>query len=76
MLLPSHEDPVEHNQRSTSIRPVRDPRDSPLGGRCGDTTELDGSEGTIDIPPQLSCLPNKIYAKELFQLEEPRKKVR
>jgi len=45
---------VEHNQRSTWRCPLRAPRDAPLGGSCGDTIELEGSEPTVDIAPHAS----------------------
>jgi len=45
---------VEHNRRSIWRRPLRAPRDAPVGGRCGDMMELDGSKPTIDIRPHLS----------------------
>jgi len=67
---------VEHNWRSTWRRPLRAPTDAPLGVRCGDTMELDGSEPTIDIRPHLPQHPNGIRENERFLLEEPRKKVR
>jgi len=67
---------VEHIWRSTWRGPLRAPKDAPLGGCCGDTVELDGSESTIDIPPHLSRHSNGIREKQPFQLEELRKKVR
>jgi len=39
---------VEHNRRSTWRCPSRDRRDSPLGGHCGETTELEGREPKED----------------------------
>jgi len=33
---------VKHNWRSTWRRPIGEPRDAPVGGRCGKTTELEG----------------------------------
>ena len=38
---------VEHNQRSTWRRPLREPRDAPLGGHCGETTGLEGTPSTF-----------------------------
>jgi len=57
---------VEHNRWRTWRRPLRAPRDAPLGGRGGDTTKLDGSEPTIMIPPHVSRHPNRICEKERF----------
>jgi hypothetical protein len=57
---------VEHNRRSTWGCPLREPRDAPLGGRCGETTELEGREPTINIPPHLSRHPNGIREGERF----------
>ena len=51
---------VEHNRRSTCRRPFREPRDAPLGGRCGETTEPEGREPTVNMPPHLSRHPNAI----------------
>jgi len=67
---------VKQNQRSTWRGPLREPRDPPLGGRCGETTELEGREPTINIPPHLLRHPNKIHEGERFKLEDLRKKVR
>jgi len=67
---------VEHNQRSTCGRPLREPKDAPLGGCCGETTELEGREPTINIPPHLSRHPNGVHEGQRSQLEEHRKGVR
>ena len=56
----------EHNRRSTWRRPLRAPRDVPLGGHCGDKMELESSGPTINNPPLLSWPPNQICKKELF----------
>jgi len=42
---------VEHNQRSTWIRPLRKLRDATLGGHCGETMELEGRQPAINTPP-------------------------
>jgi len=44
---------VEHNQRSTWRHPLREPRDAALGGRCGETMELEDRE--ITGAPLESC---------------------
>jgi len=63
---------VEDTQRSTWTRPFRDLRDAPLGGRCGETMELDGREPTINAALQLSRHPNVTHEKEQFWLEARR----
>jgi hypothetical protein len=55
---------------------LRELRDAPLGGCCGETTELEGREPTINAPPHLSRHPNGLREKERFWLEERRKRVR
>jgi len=45
---------VVHNLRSTWTRPLGELRDTPLGGRCGEMMELEGSEPTFNTPPHLS----------------------
>jgi len=67
---------VKHNERSTRTLTLRELRDAPLGGRCGETMELDGREPTINAPPHLSRHPNGIHEKEQFWLEERRNRVR
>jgi len=49
---------VEHNQRSTWTRPLRELRDTPLGGHCSETMQLEGREPTINTLPHLSRHPN------------------
>jgi len=66
---------VEHN-RITRRRPLGDPRDAPLGGRFGETTELESRVHTINIPPHLSGHQNGIREEERFYLTAHRKKVR
>jgi len=67
---------VEHNRRSTWTRSLRQLRDAPLGGCCGETMELDGREPTINTPPHLSQHPNGIDEKKGFWFEEHRNQVR
>jgi hypothetical protein len=45
---------VEHNRRITWRHPLSEPGDAPLGGRSGETTEPEGKQPTINIPPHLS----------------------
>jgi len=51
-------------------RPLRELRDAPLGGHCGETMELEGREPTINALPHLSQHLNKIHEKEQFWLQE------
>jgi len=51
---------VEHNWRSTWTRPLRD---APLGDRCGETMELEGSEPTINTPPHSRDIQMEIMRK-------------
>jgi len=67
---------VEHNWRSTWTRPLREHRDSPLGGRCGETMELDGREPTIHTPLHLMQHPNVLHEKEQLWFKEYRNWVR
>jgi len=48
----------------------------PLGGRCGETMELEGREPTIATPPCLSRHPNRIHEKEGFWFEKCMNRVR
>jgi hypothetical protein len=41
---------VEHNQRNTW---TQERGDAPLGGRCGETMELQRTEPTINTPPDI-----------------------
>jgi len=66
---------VEDNRRSTWRHPFREHRDAPLGGHCGETTELEGRGPIIDIPAHLSGHPNGIGEGEQIYLEARRKKV-
>jgi len=50
--------------------------DAPFRGRCGKMTELDDREPTINTPPHLLRLPNRIHEKEQFCLEERRNRVK
>jgi len=76
MIRPGCEDQVEHTRSRTWRRPLSEPRDAPLGGSCGDTTELDSRDHVIDIPPRVSLHPTTIHDKEPFQSEERRQQVR
>jgi len=67
---------VKHNRRSTWRNKLRKPRDTPLGGRCGEITEIEGREPTIRIWPHLSRHHNSIRKNERQYLEARRKKVR
>ena len=67
---------VRHNRRSTWTRPLRELGDALLGGHCGEMTELEGREPTINTPPHLSQHPNKIHEKERFWFEEHRNQMR
>jgi len=67
---------VEHHQRSTSRCPLGEPRNAPLGSRCGEMTELERREPAINHPPHLLRDPNGICETELFGLKELRKRVR
>jgi len=67
---------VKHNQRSTWTRPLRELRDATLGGRCGETMELEGRDSTSNTLPHLSRHPNGIHVKERFWFKECRIQVR
>jgi len=67
---------VKHNRWSTGRRPWRDLRDAPVAGRCGEMTELEGRDATMNTPPHLSRHPDRNGDKEWFWLEERRKRVR
>jgi len=67
---------VEHNQRRTWRYPLREPRDAPLGGHCGEMTQIEGRVPTINIPAHLSLHPNGFREILPFLLIERRKKVR
>jgi len=80
---------VEHNRRITWTCPLRQRRDTPLGGscgnvfrdpphegHCGDTIELEGRGHTINSLPQLSRHPNELHKNERCWVEEHRKCVR
>jgi len=67
---------VEHNRKITWRHPVRDLRDTPLEGCCGETMELEGRDPTISTPPHLPRHLKAIHEKELFWLEKCRKMVR
>ena len=67
---------VNHNQRSTWTRPLRELRDAPLGGQCAETMELEGREPTINTLLHLSQHPNGIHEKERVWFEERRNRVR
>jgi len=58
---------LEYNWRSAWTRPLRELRDAPLGGRCGETMQLEGREPTINTLPNLSRHPNGIHEKERFE---------
>jgi len=55
-----------HNKSSTGRRPLIEPRDVPLGGHCGETTEIEGREPTINILPHLSQSQNGMHQNEPF----------
>jgi len=67
---------VERNRRSTWTHPLGELTDTPLGGGCSETMELDGREPTINTPQHLSRHPNGIHEKERFWFEERRNWVR
>jgi len=67
---------VEHNWRSTRTHPLRELRDTPLGGHCSETIELEGRESTINSPPHLLRHPHGIHVNEWFCFGEHRNRVR
>jgi len=66
---------VEHNRRSTWIRPLRELRDALLGGRWGETMEREVRKPTINTPPHLLRHPNGIHGIGSW-FEEHRNRVR
>jgi len=54
---------VEHIRRSTWTHPLRENRDAPHGGHCGETMELEGREPTINTLPYHLQHPNGIEEK-------------
>jgi len=67
---------LEHTWRSTWTCPLSDIRDSPHGGRCGETLELEGRERTTKIPPHLLQHPNGFQEIQQFQFKQHRNRVR
>jgi len=67
---------VEHNRRSTWTGPLRELRDAPLGGHCGETMEQEGGEPTIYNLPYLSRHPNRTHEQERLWLEQRRNLVK
>ena len=67
---------VEHDWRSTWTCPFRGPRDAPLGGRCGETKELEGRVPTINTLPHSRDIQTRIHAKVRLGLQEHRNQVR
>jgi len=57
---------VKHNWRSTWRQPLMEPRDTPLGGRSADMTELEAREPTINILLHIPLHPNGIPEGERF----------
>jgi len=51
-------------------------RDTPLGGRCGETMELEGREPTINTPPHHLRHPNGFHKNVRFWFEKSRNRVR
>jgi len=64
---------VEHHRRSTWGCPSRVLWDSPLGGHCGEMTELEWGEPPSNVPPPLSWLPHRIHEKKRLSLDVHRK---
>jgi hypothetical protein len=60
---------VESNRRSTWTRLLRELRDALLGGRCGETMELEGREPTTDTPPHPLPYLNGSHGKEWLWFE-------
>jgi len=56
--------------------PMRELRDAPTGGHCGETIELEGGEPTINAPAHLLRHPNGIHEKVQFWEEGRRNQVR
>ena len=54
---------LEHDWRSTWPHPVRELRDAPHGGRCGETMELEGREPTINTPPHSHDIQTEFLKK-------------
>jgi len=61
---------IEHNWRSTWMRPLRELTDAPLGGRCGETMELEGREPTMYTLPHLTQHSNGLHERNQFWFEE------
>jgi len=67
---------VENNRRNTWRGPLREPRDAPLVGCCGEMAELECRKPTNNMPPHVSRHPNSLREGERLSLEKCRKNVR
>ena len=67
---------VKHIHKSTWSRPMRELRDVPPGGCCGETMDLEGREPISKTLPHLSGHPNQIHQIQWVSVKEHRNRVR